>query len=293
MRVYNITADFSVYFNTSTVVPILSLSTEASIPDILENSNATSRLPRGDVGHRADTRMLQQYAPTEIVSSLSFLPMSTNLLFAGISHRWLRQFDLRTSMTVASVPAKAYAITTDPFDSSRLATIGDGIVSIWDRRKLSNPIITFTEREASADGAKVRPNGMYSEVEFSSTRRGTIATLERDSSHVRFWDLLDIQPRTVLDDTSLSRERSRLRMPRKSWTNLPWVNTASQTVPSSAHESESSTVVLHNTRRSKHSSLSCYKLWFNMMLQPKLLLHRLHPLLLYQTMKATHLPPTL
>jgi hypothetical protein len=88
-------------------------------------------------------------------------------------------------------------------------------------------------------------------VEFSSTRRGTLATLEKDATHVRFWDLLDIQPKAVTDDKIQSREPSRIRVPRKSWTNLPWVTSGPQIVASPTHESESSSVVLCNTRKSQ------------------------------------------
>jgi hypothetical protein len=46
--------------------------------------------------------VLQQYVPTDIVSTLSFLPRSTHLLLAGISARWLRLFDLRTLTTTTT-----------------------------------------------------------------------------------------------------------------------------------------------------------------------------------------------
>ncbi|KAF8634265.1 hypothetical protein AX17_004222 [Amanita inopinata Kibby_2008] len=192
---------------------------------------------------RTDPRILQQHAPTEVVSAVAFIPNTTHLLLAGISNRWLRFFDLRapfltsssnaatasptsimsstssyttalgstpssgrgrngstassggdTSGTtvsyrtafpsatittpstppigspspsalsgalLASVPGKVQGIAPDPLEPHRIACWGgdEGVVSIWDARKLVQPVLIFSERDALADGGYVQGHG--------------------------------------------------------------------------------------------------------------------------------------
>ena len=142
----------------------------------------------------------------------------------------------------------------DPFDPLRIACFGDSMVTVWDARKLSLPLLSFTERDAAADGARARAlqNGGYVGIEFSSIRRGMLASLEKDASYVRFWDMMGAQPQlytfddTVLDETKVGKAG------RRSWANLPWPAGQHQT-PSSPKDISDATlgaVVLHDTRRS-------------------------------------------
>jgi WD40 repeat protein len=221
-------------------------------------------LPRFETQTRLDSRVIQQHAPAEVVSSLAFLPSSTNLILAGISHRWLRLFDLRSAVTpTVNVATKVNGIVTDPFDPHRIATFGDATVTIWDARRFNHPILTFSERDAIADGARIKPGALYANVEFSSTRRGCIATLEKDSSYVRFWDLAESKASTVegsvtgggSSDGETSRSRDSVRVTKRSWAaNLPWPAGGSQQTPSPRETLDSSTqrsFVIADTRRSK------------------------------------------
>ncbi|TFK44098.1 hypothetical protein BDQ12DRAFT_640512 [Crucibulum laeve] len=233
-------------------------------------SRPQPQIPRVEPGPRSDMRILQQHAPTEIVSALSFLPNSANLLLAGISHRWLRLFDLRIPTTTNNVASKVQGVATDPFDPHRIACYGDGVVSVWDARRLTQPVLMFSERDASADGARQRPGSVYANIEFSSNRRGCLATLERDSVYVRFWDVAeagaipvegDRPGATSSDGGGSSRESS--RAPRRSWAaNLPWPTGSQQPQPhslsrerepssSSDVHSSGSAYVLADTRRTK------------------------------------------
>lgn len=255
-----------VIWDINTALPALSLP--VSSPNTSTNFASTAtrphpQIPRGDVGPRTDTKILQQHAPTEIVSSLSFLPQTTHLLLAGISHRWLRLFDLRSPVpSTSSVASKVHGIVTDPFDAHRIGCFGDGLVTIWDARKFLHPVLTFTERDASADGARVRSNSVYTTVEFSSTRRGMLATMERDASYVRLWDLMHAQG-SRLDGNGTEGDRSRdssmssVQLTKRSWANLPWTAnpTNSQTIPSPKESESSMSVVLSNTRRSAYTCL--------------------------------------
>jgi len=136
-------------------------------------------------------------------------------------------FDLRSaSPTATNVPSKVQGIATDPFDAHRIGSFGDGLVSIWDTRRLTNPLLTFSEKDARADGARVKsgPNAVYSMIEFSSIRRGMLATLEKDATCVRFWDLTRTQTFSWdgSSDADSAKEVSRSRPPRMSWATLPW-----------------------------------------------------------------------
>ncbi|KIL59700.1 hypothetical protein M378DRAFT_996956 [Amanita muscaria Koide BX008] len=140
---------------------------------------------------------------------------------------------------IANVPTKVQGISPDPFEPYRIACWNgeEGIVTIWDARKLREPVLTFGERDASADGGYAfggyypssgygsgecpvcggygshvhhhhtqdgRRNtisggpgagaGVYIQAEWSTARRGTIATLEKDARFVRVWDVLSARP---------------------------------------------------------------------------------------------------
>lgn len=219
-------------------------------------------IPKGDVAPRTDPRVLQQLASAEVITSVSFLPKSTSLLLAGISHRWLRLFDLRTPTPgVFTAASKVHGIATDPFDPHRIACYGDGVATIWDARRLSHPLLTFTEKDASADGAMPRQSATLTCAEFSPVRRGLLSTLEKEANHVRFWDLqqVELQP-SKSPERSRSRDSSHsTKAIRMSWVNpsnmLPWSNTGSTHVsapPAAADTSKSPyQLVLSDTCRSK------------------------------------------
>ncbi|EKM54852.1 uncharacterized protein PHACADRAFT_29989 [Phanerochaete carnosa HHB-10118-sp] len=219
-------------------------------------------IPRGDVAPRTDPRVLQQLASTEVVTSVSFLPKSTHLLLAGISHRWLRLFDLRSPTPgVTTAASKVHGIATDPFDPHRIACYGDGVATIWDARRLSHPLLTFTEKDASADGARPRQSAILTCVEFSPVRRGLLATLEKEANHVRFWDLQQVELHAHrTPDRSRSRDSSHsTRAIRMSWVNpsnmLPWSNPGNTHVPVPPTPADTSNLpyqlVLSNTRRTE------------------------------------------
>uniref|UniRef100_D8PQ50 MIOS-like alpha-solenoid domain-containing protein n=1 Tax=Schizophyllum commune (strain H4-8 / FGSC 9210) TaxID=578458 RepID=D8PQ50_SCHCM len=210
---------------------------------------------RAEAGARTDSRIVQQHAPTETVSAVSFLPQSTYLLLAGLSSRWLRLFDLRSAMpSTTSAASKVSGLATDPFDPHRVASFGDGVVSIWDIRRIQSPLLTFSERNALGDGAVVRPNSTYSTVEFSQARRGVIATLEKDARTVRSWDIQEVQaqPLDVDGSESKSRDSSVGSRRKSSWANLGWAQSTGPSSPAGPHSvTGNASVFLSDTRRIK------------------------------------------
>lgn len=257
-----------VIWDISTATPALSFRDETSASANLDSAPRTARaqplVPRADFGPKTDGRIIQQHAPTEVVSSLSFVEQSNCLLWAGISNRWLRLFDLRTAVpSTNNVASKVQGIATDPFDSHRIGTFGDGVVSVWDSRRLPHPVVTFQNQDASGDGARSQINpATFTTLEFSSTRRGLLATLEKDATHVRFWHLEEAQ----INDASLrerSRDSSRSSSARPGGGRLSWANPTSmlswtgssvssgdgrERVPQPA----SSNCILSDTRKSVH-----------------------------------------
>jgi hypothetical protein len=183
---------------------------------------------------------------------------------AGISHRWLRLFDLRSQTTGINVASKVNGIATDPFDPYRVACFGDSVVNVWDARKLQQPLLMFSERDAIAGGTRVRPGSVYANIEFSSTRRGCLSTLEKDSTYVRFWDLLEVKMHSAEENVAGGSRvpRNEIRTPsedstrasRRSWAaNLPWPAGDKQLSPKQRDTSELSSLssfIVSNTRRS-------------------------------------------
>ncbi|EGO25930.1 hypothetical protein SERLADRAFT_415303 [Serpula lacrymans var. lacrymans S7.9] len=239
--------------SSSVVLPSL------AVPDSNGVSPLFPRIPKTDVAPRTDSRVLQQLAGAEVVSAVAFLPHSTNLLLAGTSARWLRFYDLRDSTPVkAHIASRVHGIATDPLNPHQIASYGDGIVSVWDVRKFPHPLLTFTEKDAGADGGARRSTGTVHQIEFSRHRSGTLAVLERDASYVRFWDLKHARPveGSGSSDGERSRDSSTSRMVRRSWANLPWsaagYGGGGRQSVSESHES--STVVLSDTRKTKYFS---------------------------------------
>lgn len=253
-----------VIWDINTATPALSFQDTASASANLEYIPKTARvqplIPRAEFGPKTDGRILQQHAPTEIVSSLSFVDQSNCLLWAGISNRWLRLFDLRTAVpSTNNVASKVQGIATDPFDPHRIGTFGDGVVSIWDSRRLPHPILTFTERDASADGARSQINpATFTTLEFSPIRPGLLATLEKDAAHVRFWDLEEAQNNdTIMRERSSDSSRSSSARPgggRLSWANptsmLSWTGSSASSGDGRERLAPSSNCILSDTRKS-------------------------------------------
>ncbi|KAF8624642.1 hypothetical protein AX15_005795 [Amanita polypyramis BW_CC] len=150
---------------------------------------------------------------------------------------------------VANVQVKVQGIAPDPLEPHRIAcwNADEGIVTIWDARKLKEPVLTFGERDASADGGyalgytdsfgagpgpgecpvcgaygshvhhhhhgygyngeikrtmggpggSCTGSGVYAQAEWATSRRGAIATLEKDAKFVRVWDVLSARPYMV------------------------------------------------------------------------------------------------
>jgi WD repeat-containing protein mio len=216
-------------------------------------------IPRTELSSRADPRLLQTHSQNESVHSLAWLPQSNHLLVAGLSQRLLRLFDLRSSSpVVAHAQGRIYALSPDPFEPHHLAAAGDGVVTIWDVRKLPTPLLVFSERDALADGTRIHSSGVrrVTDLEFSSVRRGVLATLGQDASYVRLWNVIKTE---LFDAPPTIRASDVARTPKMSWTNatsmLPWsAASGSLTVTTDSSQPSPNTsysLVLSDTRKCK------------------------------------------
>ncbi|EJD02917.1 WD40 repeat-like protein [Fomitiporia mediterranea MF3/22] len=215
---------------------------------------------------KADRSIVQQYALAEAVYSTTFLSENPNLLVAGISNLWLRLFDLRNpTVHIGQAPAgRVYGIIPDPFDKYRVACFGEGSVTVWDTRRFISPLLSFTLKDAAADGARYSSSDSFVNAEFSPVRRGSLATLTRDANHVRFWDIQkapssemsresgDTYMRGISKDSARSSKLSRLSWAAPS-TMLPWNAPSDQAhIPSSISSfAKIDTDILSNTRHTK------------------------------------------
>lgn len=249
-----------IIWDINSTYPTLSIGSfsRTSVDDTvttLDLESSVAKIPRVDTGIRGiDGRVIQQHAPADSVSPLCFLPQSPHLLLAGITQRWLRLFDLRSPANTTNVAAKAQGIATDPFDPYRIGCFGDGQITIWDARKTLQPVLTFTERDGSADGARPRPNSSYSVIEFSSHRRGVLASMEKDATYVRFWDIMEGSSMKV-EESGGDRLRDPsplMQQPKRSWANLPWSGATAGSAPPLKTAYNIDPLVLTDTRRSEY-----------------------------------------
>ncbi|GAA5852823.1 hypothetical protein JCM8547_004697 [Rhodosporidiobolus lusitaniae] len=151
---------------------------------------------------------LLSFGSSEAVTSCAFLssasssgpsPSNTSsLLAAAMAGKWLRVYDLRSpSSPVTTWGTRAvHGVQANPFNSQQFASHGDdGIVRMWDLRKPLDPLLSFSEVEAgSVPARKPRGNTVakpLAETAWSTERRGVFATLEKDGSAVRVWQLVD------------------------------------------------------------------------------------------------------
>ncbi|KAI0071900.1 hypothetical protein K474DRAFT_1629835 [Panus rudis PR-1116 ss-1] len=255
-------------WDINTVKPNLVVKTldQPATPIVEHTPRPHPPIPRGELAQRADQRLLQQHASAEVVSSLAWIPNSTNLLLAGVSQRWLRLFDLRIPNATTNIASKTQGIATDPFNAHIFGSFGDGVISIWDHRRLSTPILNFTEKDAAADGARPRANAGFSAIEFSSVRRGTLATLGREAYSVRFWDIRQAEIVSRSPEGRISRDSSQsTRGTRYSWANpstmfgnWPHSGSSHASSPSTTHESSKVPyqLILADTRKTKNFNRS-------------------------------------
>lgn len=146
---------------------------------------------------------LLTFGVSDLVTSLSFLPSgpggqtSGALLATAAAGKWIRVFDLRSPpATVTTWTSRAgYGLASNPFNAQQLSSFGeDGICRLWDLRKPLDPLLSFSEADAGAIPLQTVTNSAprpLAETAWCHNRPGTFATLEKESSTIRLWSLVD------------------------------------------------------------------------------------------------------
>ncbi|GAA5990362.1 hypothetical protein JCM10908_007333 [Rhodotorula pacifica] len=168
-----------------------------------QHSRGRASSPAGSSGSANESAPLLTFGVSDFVTSLAFLPggsashSSGPLLATAAAGKWVRIFDLRSPpATVTTWTSRAgYGLAANPYNSQQLSSFGeDGVVRLWDLRKPLDPLLSFSEADAGAIPLQKVTNTTprpLAETSWCSTRPGLFATLEKESSVIRLWDLVD------------------------------------------------------------------------------------------------------
>ncbi|KAJ8324593.1 hypothetical protein O5D80_006838 [Batrachochytrium dendrobatidis] len=123
---------------------------------------------------------------SEGISSAAWMMDSAARVVVGIGFRSIRSYDLRVDSgqgPVFSVNTKAiHGLAADPFCINRFTSFGDdGIVRVWDERKITEPILTLNPEFRFG----------ISNISWSPTRYGLLQCSGKDSSTIKFFHIHD------------------------------------------------------------------------------------------------------
>jgi hypothetical protein len=126
--------------------------------------------------------IINQYGPSETISSLSFFEGYPNLLVAGMNGKWIRIYDTRTPGNCFVLSSKAVnGISIDPFFYTQFSSFtDDGLIKIYDFRNSSGEILSINTNESRI--------GLES-IAYSKDRKGLITCLTKDSNFIRLYDV--------------------------------------------------------------------------------------------------------
>lgn len=186
-----------------------------------QHSRGRASSPAASNTSAYESAPLLTFGVSDFVTSLSFLPSepggqtSGALLATAAAGKWIRVFDLRSPpATVTTWTSRAgYGLTPNPFNAQQLSSFGeDGICRLWDLRKPLDPLLSFSEADAGAIPLQTVTNSAprpLAETAWCPNRPGTFATLEKESSTIRLWSLVDGPGPRLLYSRTESRTNDR------------------------------------------------------------------------------------
>lgn len=151
-------------------------------------------------GFSTEPKPLMQFGSSESVTAAAFLTPSLSsspLLSAGMGGKFLRIYDLRSNSTSIAIQWSTRSLSSikpNPFNHYQLSSYGeDGIIKLWDLRMNNDSLLSFSETDAGSIPSKNRSmvNKPLVDMVFSPTKRGVLATLQKDSEIIRVWQLCD------------------------------------------------------------------------------------------------------
>eukprot|EP01137_Pigoraptor_chileana_P029757 Opistho-2@15358 len=169
-----------------------SLSADTSASGV----DSTAPTPRPDPTSRSQSSLkpLAELCQYEAVQSVVWFPAEKSVLAAGVGMKYLRIFDLReesTSRSAAVATTKAvFGACIDPFNGNRLASFSttEGIVKVWDVRRMSDPILSLT-----TDPKQI------AHISWCPSRAGLLAALCKDSLAVDVWSIAELEGENMAD----------------------------------------------------------------------------------------------
>ncbi|KAK4053902.1 hypothetical protein OIO90_003739 [Microbotryomycetes sp. JL221] len=164
---------------------------------------------------------------SESVSSAAFLSPagpsgSSPLLAVGMAGKYLRVYDARAARPLVATwgSRSCHCMSANPFNGHQfVSSADDGVVRLWDIRKSMDPLVSFSEVDAGAVSARVKPTVVAKalvEIGWSKTQRGILTTLERDSHSLRIWNIVEgVESKSAAegDSEELSRGGDNVRLP--------------------------------------------------------------------------------
>ncbi|XP_072027810.1 GATOR2 complex protein MIOS-like [Amphiura filiformis] len=125
------------------------------------------------------SRPMAEMVQGEMLNSVAWLPHSPHCLFAGVSNKTIRIYDIRdlASYKKATTTKAVFGITIDPLGENRLASFFEGVVTIWDSRNFDKPVLTITEARSVV------------KLAWSPHRYGVLGALCKDSSVVKLYNV--------------------------------------------------------------------------------------------------------
>ena len=186
-----------------------------------QHSRGRASSPAASNTSAYESAPLLTFGVSDFVTSLSFLPSgpggqtSGALLATAAAGKWIRVFDLRSPpATVTTWTSRAgYGLAPNPFNAQQLSSFGeDGICRLWDLRKPLDPLLSFSEADAGAIPLQTVTNSAprpLAETTWCPSRPGTFATLEKESSTIRLWSLVDGPGPRLLYSRTESRTNDR------------------------------------------------------------------------------------
>ncbi|TPX38382.1 hypothetical protein SeMB42_g06774 [Synchytrium endobioticum] len=162
--------------------PIQRSSSASSVTSLTESTAHTRNTGA------LESNCVAQYGIGDSVSSLDWLSMGSPRIVAGMGAK-IRIFDLKapSHMPPISINTKAvHGVAADPFHTYRFASYDiDGTIRLWDCRKPTEAALTFPSDDKS---------GIIF-MSWSPFRQGMLASLGRDSSVIKIWNIQEGPPR--------------------------------------------------------------------------------------------------
>ncbi|KAF9434733.1 hypothetical protein BGZ76_007530 [Entomortierella beljakovae] len=152
---------------------------------LAENTHTARALSASASDNSSNNQATYQYGTSEVITSCAWFNHQPRVLAAGMGMKYIRVYDTRedannpSSLVIST--KSVHGLCMDPFNQDRMASCtDDGNISLWDLRKPTQPILSFDT------GPQKLP---LVRIQFNPQRSGLLATLTKDASCIKIWDI--------------------------------------------------------------------------------------------------------